>query len=361
MRFFAWLQSLRGKDHEDPRHSHSPYQRADRSSTFSSTLDRNHRASAVRSPDAESSRPKDSRRSRGLSMSRTRSIYNNRRSWFGGRPDTDEQVPEMPKTVRAGQAKDIPLSVLPSSPAEQATGQPRAAKRQSSRFTQNERGPVAPLPALPSMPVTVDRSAQPATSTLPAEKRRSRHASTSTLRRQPSISSIKSRRSRSSFWVSSNPDDSDSDIPPVPPLCRGESSESVRRDDSEDDVRLSRRLTRNNTEPAKSRPVSVVSTMSRKSYVPRSAAKGFLNSTNGASDESRKSFRKSFNMEDDSAMVCLTEEQRIEWAKLMNGDMKLAEATRTSTPEMDKGDNNPPRRPSYANSQALAALEFGIR
>ncbi|KAM3419411.1 hypothetical protein BST61_g5340 [Cercospora zeina] len=265
--------------------------------------------------------------------------------------------------VHAGHTRDIPLSVLPSSQAEQVTDQTRTTKRRSSRYTQHDRGPVEALPTLPSTPVTVDRPAYPATSTLPADKRRSRHASTSTLRRQPSISSVRSRRSRSrsSFWLSSNPDDSDSDIPPVPPLCRGESSESVRRDGSEDSMRVSRRPTRDDEEPQKARPLSVMSTTSRKSYVPRSAAKGFLSSTKGASDETRKSFRKSFNLEDENAMVCLTEEQRVEWAKLMNGDMKLAEITATSTSEIGKEANNPPTRSSFSNSQALAALEFGIR
>ncbi|KAF2207854.1 hypothetical protein CERZMDRAFT_101880 [Cercospora zeae-maydis SCOH1-5] len=355
MKFLAWIQSLRGRSHDDPGHSHSSYQRADPSSTFS-----NKRTSTMTGYHVESSPPKGHRRSRGLSLSRPRSIYNNGRSWFGGRrPDTDEEVPEMPKMVlHAGQMRDIPLNVLPSKQAEQAT-----TRRPSSRFTQDERGPVQAMPTLPSMPVTVDRPAQPATSTLPADKRRSRHASTSTLRRQSSISSARSRRSRSrsSFWVSSNPDESDSDIPPVPPLCRGDSSESVRRNGSEDSMRTSRRCTRNNEEPEKARPLSVVSTTSRKSYVPRSAAKGFLSSTNGASAETRKSFRKSFNMEDETAMVCLTEEQRMEWAKLMNGDIKLAEITTTPTSELGKGDDTPPKRCSFSNSQALAALEFGIR
>ena len=282
-------------------------------------------------------------------MSRPKSTHGNRRSWFGARPDNEQDVPEVPTIVHSTQynrkGRDIPLTALPSGST--------ANKKYSSR------GPIDALPTLPAMPFTVDQSAQSTTSSLPADKRRSRHATTNTLQRQPSMTSVKSkRRSRSSFWKSSNPDDSDSDVPPVPALYRGDSSESIRQETSQESIRMSRHETRTDN-GKKPRPVSVVSTASRRSYVPRSAAKGFLKSTTGASDDTRKSFRKSQNIENDVDMVCLTDEQRTEWAKLMAGDLKLGDIT--STPAADANKSNPFDEPKFSNSQALAALEFGTR
>lgn len=359
MGFISWLQSLRSKNHTDPAPSTSTYQRANRTSTFNNTHAPSDRKSAPTSATRHQDdvdQKNDRRRSRGFSLSRPKSTHgSNRRSWFGGRPDVDEDVPEVPKIAR-----DIPLSEFPSGYASQSSRP--ANNRKSSNRNHDGRGPVEALPSLPAMPVTAGQATQPATSTLPSDRRKSRRTSTHTLQRQPSMSSIKSkRRSRSSFWKSSNPDDSESDVPPVPALYRGESSESVRQHTSEESLRVSRHPTRTEESSKKPRPVSVVSTASRKSYRPKSAAKGFLNSTNGASEDQRKSFRKSFNMEDGMDkmdMVCLTEEQRIEWAKLMNGDIKLGDLNRPLAASETANSDQPGDR-KFSNSQALAALEFG--
>ncbi|EME88914.1 uncharacterized protein MYCFIDRAFT_76297 [Pseudocercospora fijiensis CIRAD86] len=141
----------------------------------------------------------------------------------------------------------------------------------------------------------------------------------------------------------------ESDVPPVPALVRGASTESSCNEfsDASDDRRRTVRKSTNG-EDAKQRPLS---TASRK-YVPKSAAKGFLQSTNGASDEARESFRQSFHLEDQADMVCLTDEQRLEWAKLMERETKLEDPFEST--EDDKNHK-------FSNSQALAALEFGIR
>ncbi|KAK4507809.1 hypothetical protein PRZ48_001544 [Zasmidium cellare] len=280
------------------------------------------------------------RKSRTPTVARPTSKKSNRRSWFGGRPDRDEDVPAVPRLVQHTKTRDDdvrPGTAITTNTIETQGRRhsiARSLSRKKSWFKAQE--PQVTVEALPPMPVTVNQP-KAATSTLPADQRRRRNSVKTIERRGSTASTVRPKvKKRSSFWASSNPDDSDSDIPPVPAL--------IRDDSSSDDNQPTR----------KPRPLSTISTSSRKSYTPKSAAKGFLKSTNGASEEQRKSFRRSFHLEDESDLVCLTEEQRIEWAKLMNGQSKSEERADVPQTEERKGNR-------YSNAQALAALEFGVR
>lgn len=88
--------------------------------------------------------------------------------------------------------------------------------------------------------------------------------------------------------------------------------------------------------------------------MPKSAAKGFLSSTNGASDAARMSYRQSFRIDATTDLVCLTDEQRLEWAKLMKEPHRTYEQPKVAATLANDEDK-------YSNAQALAALEFGIR
>jgi len=139
-----------------------------------------------------------------------------------------------------------------------------------------------------------------------------------------------SHSKRHSFWNSSNPDQSDEDVPSVPSLSRGTSLDSVSAQDD--------------------RQASTSTVAPRRKYVPKSAAKSFLVTTSGASEDNRKSYRKSLKLDDGADLVCMTEEQQIEWAKLMNA--------RAEMQALERVDSRVDSKPKYANEQALAALEF---
>lgn len=291
---------------------------------------------------------------------------NNRRSWFGGRADPDEDVPAVPRLVQQDTNSNAygPGTAVTTSTVDETRPRrhsiARSLSRKKSWFGKSQESEVT-VEALPPMPVNnITQPAKAATSTLPADQRRRRNSVKTLERRGSTASTIKPRKKRNSFWESSNPDDSDSDVPPVPALVRdgtpdsnsGASSHNV------DDTRTERATRGDGIKQP--RPISTISTTSRKSYVPRSAAKGFLKSTAVASDEQRKSFRRSFHMEDDAAMVCLTEEQRIEWAKLMNNEGKFEDRSATQQPDPERTEEDK-AKVRYSNAQALAALEFGTR
>lgn len=283
---------------------------------------------------------------------------NNRRSWFGGRADPEEDVPAVPRMVQHNENltdQDLgPGTAITTNMTEVGDNRrhsiARSLHRTKSWFKSQE--PSVTVEALPPMPVTVAQPAKAATSTLPADQRRRRNSVKTIERRGSVASTVRPKSKRHSFWASSNPDDSDSDVPPVPALVRdhsptSSSNASINNVDNTTEKRATRQA----------RPLSTVSTASRKSYTPRAAAKGFLKSTNGASDEQRKSFRKSFSLEDDADLVCLTDEQRIEWVKLMNEREKF-EARQQPEPARTDEEKASDR---YSNAQALAALEFGVR
>ncbi|CAK4032237.1 Hypothetical predicted protein [Lecanosticta acicola] len=325
---------------------------------------------------------KGERKSRRFSMVRPENQSKKRRSWFGGSPDPDEDIPAVPRLVQTsghdrGSSRDttVQTGTVPTTGDNAAksasthktkrfsigrvlTGgeknsqadnllSPRrpsfSLRRQSS--SKQGRVTVETLPPLPAMPISVSQPTKPATASLPSANRRN----------APSVKSIhrsnSSKRRSRGFWASSNPDDSESDVPPVPGLTRDRNPES---DDADDEETPTTRLvhTMSGGEDAKQpRPLSV---SSRKSYVPKAAAKGFLTSTNGASDATRMSYRKSFRIDSTADLICLTEDQRLEWSKLMNEPHRSYEQpTKTAEPVNEEE--------KFSNAQALAALEFGIR
>ncbi|KAK0306185.1 hypothetical protein LTR82_016483 [Friedmanniomyces endolithicus] len=123
------------------------------------------------------------------------------------------------------------------------------------------------------------------------------------------------------------------------------------------------------------RPVSGVSLSSRKSYVPRNAAKGFLRSTSG-----RSSRRHSLLDDGDGGMICLSDEQQREWEKLKHlmitlesrqdeGGSPVYKSPDVVSLAEDNGvlgmlrqmeeEEDRRHRLMYSNAEALAALEFG--
>ncbi|SMR44936.1 unnamed protein product [Zymoseptoria tritici ST99CH_3D1] len=288
----------------------------------------------------------ESGRSQRQSLSRTKSLRgsNKRRSWFGGRADADDDIPAVPAIARNQQAN--------------GNGQPRHVQIQTgyefrgswfSNNRQQDAGAVADLPTLPAMPVTVVHSTQPATAALPTGQQRARRAS---MKSQYSVArSTRSKSKSNSFWASSNPDDSDAEnVPPVPALVRDddnspdESFESFRHDAARG----------RSGKPAGAKGTRPVSTTSRKSYRPKSAASGFLKSTNGATESQRRSYRNSFKLVDGSDMVCLTDDQRVAWAQLMNEGAVFDD----KDDEDGKVEVSQPKD-RHSNAEALAALEFG--
>lgn len=129
---------------------------------------------------------------------------------------------------------------------------------------------------------------------------------------------------RSRIWVSSNPDDEDEYVPPTPTLVRDSvpTPESPRSANSLENSKTSSqwaRLIQNDQDSDD----KILENMSRAHftppnslYVPRSAAKGFLASTNVASDATRRTWRKSAMFGDNQPMVCLTNEHRQEWERM---------------------------------------------
>ncbi|EME49859.1 hypothetical protein DOTSEDRAFT_68599 [Dothistroma septosporum NZE10] len=297
-----------------------------------------------------------------------------RRSIFGGRHDDDEYVPAMPGRAysRHNKARDGIEMMPPGSAASNdsqtsaTTSKPRRlslgyalgsrskddSKRKSWFSSNRQTITAADMPPLPPMPVIIPDTRGSARAALPLDKRRSRAASI-----KSTTSTVRGPKRRS-FWASSNPDDSDEEIPPVPSLTPDSmTSDPFDNVDYTRSVDLTQTTTRTyDTKPG--RPLSVSTVRTVRSYKPKSAAKGFLKSTSGATETARLSYRKSFNVEDDAAMVCLTEEQRIEWAKLMNeGDTFQDHSLRT----MKSHTSDCSGKDKFSNDQALAALEFGVR
>lgn len=83
-----------------------------------------------------------------------------------------------------------------------------------------------------------------------------------------------------------------------------------------------------------------------------------MKSTNGASEDQRKSYRRSFNLGEGVELVCVTDEHRVEWEKLMNKNSRLEDSLFAS---MGKSPDEEQTGDRHSNAQALAALEFGAR
>lgn len=322
----------------------------------------------IYTPDAghsERSEKRERRKSRTPTVARPTSSKSNRRSWFGGRPDRDEDAPPVPRVVQ--QKKTTGESVRPGTAITTDTIETQDRRHSSARSLSRKKSwfkaqePQVTVEALPPMPVTVSQTTKAATSTLPADQRRRRNSVRTIERRGSTASTVRPKlKKRSSFWASSNPDDSDSDVPPVPALVRDDTTDSNSVASSDNEQSRVERRTTTSDGTRQPRPLSTVSTASRKSYTPRSAAKGFLKSTNGASDEQRMGFRQSFHLEDESDLVCLTEEQRIAWARLMGSQSQFEDRSLRQRPEALQ-ETHTKNNVRYSNAQALAALEFGVR
>jgi hypothetical protein len=262
-----------------------------------------------------------------------------RRSWFGGKPDAEEDVPAMPTLIRNDYNSPADLKRPYLGQSQRSNGgeysqlpSNKRDRRTSTFSNRQDVTTVSALPALPPMPINASNTAKQATSSLPDEQRRNRRASMKSLYRSPSVTSTKSRRKSRSFWASSNPDDESEEehIPPVPALIRGGTPDSARNTSIEElyPSQQPQQHTRGHSsakvsgDPAP-RPLS---TCSRKSYTPRSAAAGFLKSTTGASEDQRKSYRRSFKLGENVELVCVSDEHRVEWEKLMNKNGRLEDA-----------------------------------
>lgn len=319
---------------------------------------------------------KTRRRSRGFSLSRTKSEHTvtKRKSWFGGKSSTTEPVPALP-----------PMPVLtnarPAHPASRISGNNLTAlpghARTSSKFKEGE------TTARPGTAISTNDPVRPTTAD--SSKRHSRRLS---LNRTPS----QKRRSRRSSWFanSSNPD-TDSDIssalPPVPALTRLDSppSSSEHSTDYADCVDHSIFTTQTPTAEK------------RRSYVPKSADKGFRNTVAtsvtrryDAAEEARQSMRRSLRMQgmDSGDFEHMDPQQAAEWEKL-KALMETLEKRQTSgaavttAPEAVEDDNDDAvseissnisalteldpedemrgrTKERHSNAQALAALEFGV-
>lgn len=358
MGFFSFLDAFRSKprskEHgiplESPRRGGPVYQ---------DTNSRHHVRHGSRTTNTNYVNESNNASTKRRSMSR-------RRSWFGGKPDADEDIPAMPTLVRTDYNHNGGIKSPTLGRSSRNNGmdyvqlpEDKRDKRTSAFATRQN---VTAIGALPPMPTNADYTTTPATSTLPAEQRRSRRQSMKSLHRSNSQASTKSRRKSRSFWTSSNPDDEDEDVPPVPALYNGTSPDSITRNDPfDDDDDQTRGRARSSTHGEGQKQPRPVSTASRRSYVPKSAASGFLKSTNGASETQRKSYRRSFNLGEGVELVCVTDEHRIEWEKLMNKHAKMEDSVFDSNDNKDGEEVAEAGGNRFSNAQALAALEFGVR
>ncbi|KAK5117550.1 hypothetical protein LTR62_004972 [Meristemomyces frigidus] len=366
--------------------------------------------------DTEPLRPK--RKSRAFSTSNQKTAggakVQRRKSWFGAKPEVEEvpAVPQLPafmappptstanglideQVERPGTAlttddrvQQDRVAVPVGSPVGQRKSR-RLSLGEALRSRKRSKSTVSPLkPALEKRQSVLGgfREMAPAVPTLPhtmtepvGERRKSRRSSlggaltSENKERRKSILSLKSVRR--SWWQSSNPDHDDDEarVPPIPALPALIHDDGSRTPDSS----IAHTASPDNTEfidpnpfadgPIKTatrgtaikqpRPVSSISMSSRKSYVPKSAATGFLRSTGG-----RSSKRLSLMDDGDGGTICLSEEQQKEWEKLKNlmetMDRRHDVGVVGMLRELEDDEEEEGRR-MFSNAQALAALEFG--
>ncbi|KAK0925062.1 hypothetical protein LTR91_004254 [Friedmanniomyces endolithicus] len=392
---------------------------------------------AIRQPPPSPREDKSAkRRSRGFSLSKAKSegSLKKRKSWFGGKPAAEDAppVPALPvlrstgsglgrpdllepthdaRAATSGEAQEQALvSGLssegesearldrPATSADAETGKatisPRRPPRHVSRH--NHRPILRHHPHQPSPGVVVPAAEHP------LEKRKSQRKSLFSRERSKSSASHY-QSSRNTWWASStntNPLSSDPDdsfaappIPAVPALIWDNDGTATpdssiaftaSPDNSDTSVAIEHAVfaadspVRTVTRGASikhPRPVSGVSLSSRKSYVPRNAAKGFLRSTSG-----RSSRRHSLLDDGDGGMICLSDEQQREWEKLkhlmitLEGRQDQGGSPVYKSPDVvslaeDNGvlgmlrqmeeEEDRRHRLMYSNAEALAALEFG--
>ena len=351
------------------------------------------------------------RKSRGPILAKQKSEGNlkKRRSWFGGRPAHEEDVPALPalppfgghrfiadmpneKAARPGTAVTANERISWSKSTTPEAYTPKLEKRKSffhrkrSKSWFGGRPAEVDAPAVPPMPMRADIQ-QRAIDAAPLEREdgeEKRNSRLSLGRASSRSASIK--RKRKSWLQSSNPDDTDDEpptLPPVPPLAQHDhfytpdsSVATTRSPDQADFVDPAvfadspvrsypaespiHTISRCNS-IKQPRPISGVSLSSRRSYVPKNAASGFLKST---TNSRRSSYRHSLLDDGDGGMMFLSEEQQLEWEKLK----KLLEVVERrqndeiigKLREEDEDEyGNKRDRGLDSNAEALAALQFG--
>ncbi|KAK5126920.1 hypothetical protein LTR85_008278 [Meristemomyces frigidus] len=361
-----------------------------------------------------------------LTKQKSEGILRKRQSWFGSRLAVDDPVPDVPSlpllghernrhmadahaagparpgtalttdeqiswsrpaTPEAYEGKEKRKSIFGSRKRTQSSvSQTKPKKRQSwfgGRVTDDDAPPVPAIPTHNTQDYAVQAPEQ--------EQTRSHRMSLSrALTRSRTKSNVSLKSKRKSWFQSSNPDDDGNDVeeplPPMPALTRDYGHQTptpgssvattrspvhsnfvdpmifadspIRAFMAEDPVQT---VTRGNS-IKQPRPISGVSLSSRRSYVPKNAASGFLRSTSGR----RASQRHSLLDDGEGGMICLNDEQQKEWEKLKNL-MEVMESRQDHgvigmLRELEEDEHAERRndRAMYKNDDALAALEFGV-
>ncbi|KAK4545640.1 hypothetical protein LTR36_002593 [Oleoguttula mirabilis] len=376
------------------------------------------------------------RRSRGgvLTQQRSEGNLRKRRSWFGGRPAVDENVPDVPTlplfcsgrnrhmadqsvtgigrpgtalttdeqvpwsrsvTPEGYEGKEKRKSIFGSRKRSQSSvSQVKSKKRQSWFGGRASDDDAPPMPAAPTTRRMEQTGQQSYAVQAPENEGTSgRRLSRSRAPSRPrSKSNVSSKSKRKSWFQSRNPDDADieEEQPPVPQMpalmydyghatpTPDSSVATTRSPDqsnfidhnifadspvrafmTEDPVKTMRR----GNSIKQPRPISGVSLSSRRrSYIPKNAANGFLRSASG----NRASQRHSLLDDGDGGMICLSEEQQVEWDKLKHL-MEVMESRQDDgvigmLRELEEDEHAERRhdRSMYRNDDALAALEFGV-
>lgn len=392
-------------------------------------------ATVDRSIDRRASRPK-------ITTQKSDGNLKKRRSWFGGKPKVDADVPDVPSLHRPtqydqnrhrydrlqddvtgpgtalttdervkssrSQPPEVPdqklerqRSFFGRKRSQSSTSTTKPGKRKSWFGGRADEDDAPPLPAMPVQLKAQQQEVAKASSSPPQPAREQRSSRPELLQRSKSATSTSSRRSkRRKSWVkSSNPDSEDEHeevTPPMPPLpaLTPDDGELYATDSSvattrsrapsasvdprihtdgtqhaflfEDPIT---HVTRGNSIKAP-RPLSGMSMSSRKSYVPKNAASGFLKST--TPNSRRGSTRQSLLEDGEGGVVFLTEEQQKEWDKVkhlmevmerrqnrgVEGMLQDLEVEESGTTGHERDDDR--RRPVHSNTDALAALEFGV-
>jgi hypothetical protein len=151
-------------------------------------------------------------------------------------------------------------------------------------------GEAAP-PCVPAIPAHFQQPSpsHPATARLPASRRTHSNSKNLVLASHPP-SSGPSQQRHSRLWQSSNPEEPHSQRSPV--SSRDTTSEHLLRNASRSTLSVSRNNS-SNTTASDSITTTTHDSRSTSCYIPRSAAKGFLNSTSGASEEAQREWRRS--------------------------------------------------------------------
>jgi hypothetical protein len=171
-------------------------------------------------------------------------------------------------------------------------------------------------PRVPAIPAHFQQNSQtpPTTARLPSSRRANSNARNLILPNDRSNSTTSQHR-HSRLWQSSNPADDDVQRSPV---SSRDTSENLLNTGSRSTFSVSRNNS-SNTEGSATTQGSRAASV----YVPRSAAKGFLSSTTGASKEAKQEWRRSALLisggdrnSNAPIDICLTDEHTREWEHL---------------------------------------------